>query len=103
MTPTADLAPDTSARSSVRQSALSFLTVSAVACALGVRRGKILNWIARGELVGVNIADRATGRPRWRIPQAALDSFLAMRSCRPPDPVRRVRRPKPDANYVEYF
>ena len=81
-----------------------FLTVAAVASALGIRRGKVLAWISRGELTAVNIAERATGRPRWRISRESLDAFLLVRSCRPPVAARRVgRRKSQPAGYVEYF
>lgn len=83
-----------------------YLTVSKIATDLGIRRGKVLGWIARGELVAVNIADKTGGRPRWRIAAAALDSFLTGRSCRAPEPRARRRvqvNRKADPNFVKYF
>jgi excisionase family DNA binding protein len=102
--PKSPVASKLSTRATLARQPDNYLTVAAVASALGVRRGKILNWIARGELAAVNIADRACGRPRWRIPQMALDAFLAMRACRPPGPVNRTRRrtARPPG-FIEYF
>jgi hypothetical protein len=70
---------------SPRGNAGDFVTVAAVAGALGIRRGKVLGWIARGELAAVNVADKALGRPRWRIARHALDSFFASRSNQNPN------------------
>lgn len=78
-------------------------TVRAVAETHGIRRGKVLAWIARGELAAINVADRADGKPRWRIPEAALETFLAGRAARPATPVRRVRRRRTESAVKQYF
>jgi excisionase family DNA binding protein len=93
--------PDTLLRSIA-----AYLTVSKIATNLGIRRGKVLGWISRGELVAVNIADKTGGRPRWRIAREAFDSFMAGRSCRAPEPQPRRRSrltQKADPDYVKYF
>ena len=72
---------------------------------LGVEPQKILGWIHSGELRAINIAERATGRPRWRIPASAWNDFLTARTNRsttpPPAPKRRRRRP--DASVIEFY
>lgn len=81
-----------------------FLTVAAVASALGINRAKVLHWIARKELRATNTADSAKGQPRWRISREDLDRFLARRSTISPDPVRRRRHHEnlPE-NYVKFY
>jgi excisionase family DNA binding protein len=63
---------------------------------------KVHAWIARNELTAINIAERAGGRPRWRIRQTDLEAFLLRRQSRPPTPsVRRRRRADPAV--ITYF
>jgi hypothetical protein len=72
---------------------VSWLTPPDIGKRLRVKAGKVLAWIRCGELVAVNLAERRGGRPRWRVSSAALDDFLAARSCRPAaTPVRRRRK-----------
>ena len=56
-----------------------YLTTAEVAELLGIARDKIIDWIAIGDLIAVNVALRAGGQPRWRIRRADLDAFLASR------------------------
>jgi excisionase family DNA binding protein len=72
----------------------TWLSPPQVAELLGIDDGKVVSWIRRGELVGVNVADRASGkRARWRVSQASLDEFLMRRQCAAPiKPIRRKRR-----------
>lgn len=72
-----------------------FMTVRELSEALGCDPGKVLCWIASGELAALNIAERATGRPRWRIPREAWERFQAARSNRKSDPPRRQARRQP--------
>jgi excisionase family DNA binding protein len=58
-----------------------FLTPSEVAELLGVAPDKITFWIATRQLIAVNIALRAGGKPRWRISRASLDAFLRSREA----------------------
>jgi len=73
-----------------------FYTVAELARALRVEQEKVLIWIHRGELGALNVAQSATGRPRWRIPREAWGAFAAKRSNGvpkpPPAPLRRRRR-----------
>jgi len=72
-----------------------------VAERLVVRVDVVLAWIKRGELRACNVAQRAGGRPRWRILESDLQTFLASRAAQPPAPA--VRRRKRDCKIVEYF
>ena len=69
-----------------------YLTVRQLADDLGCDPRKVLVWIRAGELAAVNIAERATGRPRWRIPREAWERFLAARSNRASGKPRRPTR-----------
>ena len=81
--------------------AQQWMTPAQVATERGIRTGKVLAWIATGQLVAVNHATRLGGRPRWRISRAALDCFDAARSYRAPAPGPRRRRRDPDV--VNFF
>lgn len=80
-----------------------WLTPPQVARARGVKPAKVLAWIATGELEAVNHAGSVTGRPRWRISDAALAAFDRARSNRGgPEraaPRQRVRQ----SNVIEFF
>jgi hypothetical protein len=67
-----------------------------------VSRKKILGWLARGELRGIDLATRRGGRPRWRIP---LDAVLAFEQARAAVPTAEVapRRRRPAVGVIEYF
>lgn len=57
-----------------------FHTPAEVAEMFGVDAGKVLDWIAHGELQAVNVATLSGGiRPRWRISNAAISQFEASR------------------------
>jgi len=77
------------------------LTPPQVARRLAVKPGKVLGWIKSGELKAINVAQRPSGRPRWRIDPADLAAFEARRSAGPtPKPVRRRRR---NPQVIEFF
>ena len=47
----------------------------------GIGVEKVLQWIADGELIAVNVAQAADGRrPRWRISLDAIEAFERRRS-----------------------
>ena len=57
---------------------------------------KIRAFLRRGELVGVNVATRLSGKPQWRITPESVERFERRRSSEPPPkPARRPRR-RPD-------
>ena len=60
----------------------------------GIEPEKILGWSRSGELKAINYAQRATGRPRWRIKLEDWLAFEESRTARPkPQSARRPRRP----------
>jgi hypothetical protein len=59
---------------------------------LGVKPDKIHGLIASGELVAVNVAANAHGKPRYRIHRAEWLRWLESRSTKPPAPKARRRR-----------
>jgi len=75
--------------------ARDFLTPPQIAARLKVRPGKVLLWIASGELLAINVAENAAGkRPRWRVSEEALQTFLTSRSCRPVEIAAPRRQPR---------
>jgi|GEM_PF-1611561 len=75
----------------------TWLTPPRLAKQLGISCEKVLTWIRSGELRAVNVAERLSGRPRWRISPAALEEFFKRRESGPPPTVgsgyRQRRRP----------
>jgi predicted site-specific integrase-resolvase len=70
-----------------------------VAERLRVNVHRVLGWINAGQLRAVNVGDGKL-RPRWRVDEADLQSFLSRRSATPSPPPRR-RRKLPTV--TEYF
>ncbi len=68
------------------------ISPAALARRLGVHPGKVRGWIRSGELRAVDLAENASGRPRWKIMPDAADEFLLSRQSTPPTPRRRKRR-----------
>ena len=69
-----------------------YTTVPREAAEMGIDQAKILGWIHRGELFAINVAERAGGKPRWRIPTAAWQAFLESRGNRGAAPAPRAPR-----------
>jgi excisionase family DNA binding protein len=68
----------------------------------GVSEHTVLAWIRSGELRAVNVGRRpGAGKPRWRVSQAALEAFEALRTPAPPAP--RGRRKKRSAEICEFY
>lgn len=75
-------------------------SVQTIAIAIDVSDETVLRWIHSGDLKAFNISKRST-RPRWRIAQSDLDTFLETRSNQTnPDPPPRRKRPKPKHKFV---
>ena len=70
----------------------AYLSPPTIAKRYGVKPDKVLAWIATGELEAVNVAERSTGRPRWRVSPEALAAFEKRRSSKPTPVVPRRRR-----------
>jgi hypothetical protein len=72
------------------------LTVRDVMNRFGVTQATVLGWIAGGELKAINVGRKlGAKKPRWRVTQAAVEAFEALRSATPaPDPTTSwTRRP----------
>jgi excisionase family DNA binding protein len=83
------------------QVAVSYLTPPTVAERLGIDVHRVLGWIRRGELRGVNVGD-GSQRPRFRVSEADLQVFLAARAAGPAPKIARVRRRR-NPEIVEFF
>jgi excisionase family DNA binding protein len=79
----------------------AFYTPPQIAKLLGIEAEKVLGWIRRGELAGVNVVDRTGGRARWRVSSDALDDFLKRRQAAKPAAVSRRRKNQP-ADFIEF-
>jgi excisionase family DNA binding protein len=79
------------------------LSVRATSERYEVSEQTVLGWIHRGELRAINVGRRpGAKKPRWRITQAALDAFEALRTPTPPPPRTRRRRQRP-AEVIEFY
>jgi transposase len=68
----------------------------------GVGEQTVLGWIRTGELKAINVSRRAGAKkPRWRITDAALAAFEALRTANPP-PSKSLRRKRP-ADVIEFY
>jgi predicted site-specific integrase-resolvase len=78
------------------------LTPPEVAERLGIDAHKVITFIRRGELVAFDLANPGSRRPRWRISDEALNTFLLRRQSRPEAArVRRQRRQTKDV--ISFF
>lgn len=82
--------------------AAGWLSPPEIAEELGIAAEKVVAWIRSGELVGVNIAARASGkRARFRVSRASLGEFLLRRQC--VAATKPIRRRKRQADCIEFF
>jgi excisionase family DNA binding protein len=63
---------------------------------------KVRQWIADGELRGIDLSARRGGRPRWRVPLEAVLEFEQRRAAVPARPPGRRRR-RPSSEVIEFF
>ncbi len=72
---------------------LEGLSVCRFARRYAIGSQKVLGFIRRGELIAVNVATNAAGRPQWRITAESVAHFERVRASKPPSkkPRRRVR------------
>jgi hypothetical protein len=70
------------------------LSVPEISRLLRVKPEKVRGWVVRGELIGVNVSTKPSGRPVWRIAPQELDRFLRTRQSAPAPVIRRLRREK---------
>ncbi len=73
-----------------------------VAEQFGIDAAKVLGWIHSGQLIAVDVSAKRGGRPRWRISQSALDSFLAGRQSTPAAPITPKTRRSVQRAYKEF-
>lgn len=83
--------------------AQQWLTPPEVAKQLGIHAEKVRAWIEQGELIAVNVAENAKGRPTWRIAALELEKFLASRQCRPRLKLTRIRRRRSTLPVKQYI
>ncbi len=76
------------------------LTVTQVSEILKVKADTVRGWIAAGRLKASNTGN-GSQRPRYRIAQADLDTFLGSRTRKTAKPVKRRKRPSGDV--FQYF
>jgi excisionase family DNA binding protein len=77
-------------------------TVEDLTSRYGVTAHTVLAWIRSGELRAINVGRTPTARkPRWRITQAGLDAFEALRTPTPPPP--RAKRWKQPEGVIAYY
>jgi len=81
------------------------LTLREVAARLGLGNDtdKVRAWIKSGELVAINVARKANGRPRYRIDPIDLAAFEQRRRVRPQASAVRRRRKRTNDNVINFF
>ena len=76
-------------------------TVQDIQQRYGVTEGTVLIWIRSGQLKALNVGRKpGAKKPRWRVTDAALAAFEALRTPTPPTP--RTSRPR-SAAVVEFY
>jgi hypothetical protein len=78
-------------------------TVEAIRQRYQVTEATVLGWIKAGELRAINVGrNPGSRRPRWRISQAALDDFEAVRTTGAPVQQRKNRR-RLDDGIIQFY
>ncbi len=80
----------------------NWLSPPQIAREFHIRESKVAVWIAQGELVAVNVAERPDSRPRWRVRREDLDYFLVRRQSQPPAP-KPIRRRRRSDHVIQFF
>jgi Helix-turn-helix domain len=85
----------------------SKLTTKEFATRYGCGVHKVLDFIASGELVAINMASAKANKPRWMILQEEVEAFLRRKSSgatvSPRRPRLTRRRQKKDLNVTEWY
>lgn len=68
-----------------------------------VAEGKVRGWITSHQLAAVNVAANVSCRPKWRIPQSAIDEFVARRQAKPAVKISRRRKRQKCPSLIEFF
>jgi predicted site-specific integrase-resolvase len=83
---------------------VNFLRPREVAHQFQVKPGTVSAWIRNGTLRAVDVSERRSKRPRWRISPESIAEFLAVRSSRPSaPPTSRHRRPRKQEAVIQFF
>jgi excisionase family DNA binding protein len=83
---------------------MSNFSIRQIAQQCGVSVRTVRAWIRAGELKAIDVARTAGGRkPRWRITQAALEAFEALRTSGPSAPAPRGRRRKTSKEEFSFY
>jgi hypothetical protein len=82
---------------------IPYLTPPQIARRLGVKPSKVNGWVNSGELVGIDVSERRSNRPRWRISPESFAAFLAARSSRPATLTTSHRRPRKQETVIQFF
>ncbi len=69
----------------------------------GVGEHTVLRWIRAGELKAIDVSPKTGSRPKWRITQAALDAFEALRGTSAPAPPTTRRRKRKSDQVIEFY
>lgn len=82
-----------------------YFTPPEVARRYGVAPETVRAWIAAGELDAIDVSDRSTSRPRYRISREALAAFERRRAAvaKPKTTRRRRRRPGVEDGYARRY
>jgi hypothetical protein len=64
-----------------------------------VGEDKVRGFLARGELVGLNVAAHLAGKPQWRITFESVALFERRRTSAPPPKPPRRRKRSPMVDY----
>jgi excisionase family DNA binding protein len=78
-------------------------TVKAVAELVQVSDETVLRWINQGELIASDCSRGQGRKPRWRILEDDLKSFLRMRRNRPAKEVVERRRKAVGDDVIQFF
>lgn len=80
------------------------MTPPALAKRWGVGADKVLAFIKSGELRAVNLATKQRGRPRWHIPDEAIEAFELRRAAHATtQPAPRAQRRRNIETVTQYF
>jgi transposase len=69
----------------------------------GVHPTKVIHWIKTGELVGVDMATRPGGRPRYRVTPADLELFLQRRQACTQTVAPQRRRRRQGGDVIKFY
>jgi excisionase family DNA binding protein len=81
----------------------AMLTPAQCAARLAIDVDGVRALIRAGNLEAVDVGRGARKRPRYRVSQSALESFLERRTVRPPNPANRRQHRRRETQVIEFF